>query len=471
MAPAGCLNRTENDVAAVANPNTGVTVYDTFGTGGTWGVVGGTSAATPIITAVYALAGKPAQGLYRRTGAFNDVTAGANGRCEPDRSYLCTAKRGYDGPTGLGTPNGTAGFSSRGAQGVTLLDPGAQDVGVNAGVKLTVRAVDSESARSLSYRATGLPPGLKITSVRRSLDGTISGRLPATAGSYHVTVTAKDKRTGRAGSTRFTFYVIGSLTVSAPAFGNVRQNDVAGSCLSTKGGATAPGTAVQIGPCNVSTASNWAYVAGAHPGQAGRLRIAGGICLGLKRTNAVLQACGGASGQSWDYDLTYNAVGTPTSYLFNPASGRCLTGRGYGTGRSVGVAVCSSTGFENWVLTNLSLRSGVAGQCGSFSGIPGQKALSAACAGTADQAFRIFGDKIAGLAGRCFDVHGLLANGVVIPQRCNRSRTAFSQQWLTGPAGALINANSGKCLDNPGDGQPLIQEDCYGLPGEIWAIN
>ncbi len=478
VSPAGCLNRTENDVAAVANPATGVTVVDTYLTGGMWGVVGGTSVATPIITAVYALAGKPAKGtypasyLYRHAGAFNDVTAGANGKCEPSRSYLCTAKRGYDGPTGLGTPKGTAGFSSRGAQPVTVLDPGTQDAGVNAGFKLTVQAVDSDgSARSLSYHATGLPPGLKIAPAPRSLNAIISGTLAVTPGGYHVTVTAKDSRTGRTAVTRFSIYVIPSLTVSAPSFGNVLVNDVAGSCLSSQGEATAPGTPVQIGPCDLSTASNWAYVAGARPGQAGKMAISGGICLGLSGTNAVLQTCNGASGQVWDYQLSYNPSNIPTSYLVNPASGRCLNGQTYAEGTRVVASSCSSANFQNWVLHNLSLRSSLPGLCASYSGTPGQKARSAACAATTDQALAISGDAIAGYADSCFDVHSSLDNSAVIPDLCNGSATGYSQQWLTGPGGELINSDSGKCLDDPGSGQPLLQEDCYDLPGEIWAIN
>ena len=55
-ASGGCLNRTENDVAAVANPKPGVAFYDTYHKSG-WSVMGGTSVATPIIAAVYALAG------------------------------------------------------------------------------------------------------------------------------------------------------------------------------------------------------------------------------------------------------------------------------------------------------------------------------------------------------------------------------------------------------------------------------
>ena len=108
----GCSNRMVADVAAVADPNTGVAVYDTYKTSG-WLVFGGTSVASPIIASVYALAANTA-GLsggsypYGHTGSLYDVVSGSNGTCSV--SYLCTAGSGYDGPTGLGTPNGVGAF-------------------------------------------------------------------------------------------------------------------------------------------------------------------------------------------------------------------------------------------------------------------------------------------------------------------------------------------------------------------------
>lgn len=113
-----CTRRTVADVAADANPNTGVAVYDTYGSSG-WLVFGGTSVASPIIASVYALsghtAGTPAQLAYgASSGSLFDVTSGSNGRCTSRRStsgaYLCTGEPGYDGPTGNGTPNGTGAF-------------------------------------------------------------------------------------------------------------------------------------------------------------------------------------------------------------------------------------------------------------------------------------------------------------------------------------------------------------------------
>jgi hypothetical protein len=111
----GCARRTNNDVAAVADPNTGVAVYDTYDQGG-WLEVGGTSASSPIIASTFALAGHPAAGtfpssyIYRHTSSLFDVTSGADGSCAT--AYLCHGEVGYDGPTGWGTPNGVTDFTS-----------------------------------------------------------------------------------------------------------------------------------------------------------------------------------------------------------------------------------------------------------------------------------------------------------------------------------------------------------------------
>jgi subtilase family serine protease len=106
-----CFRRTVGDVSAVADPNTGVWVYDTYQAGG-WLVFGGTSVASPIVASVYALAGNArsityGQYPYSHAASLNDVTQGSNGGCG---NYLCRARAGYDGPTGLGTPNGTGAF-------------------------------------------------------------------------------------------------------------------------------------------------------------------------------------------------------------------------------------------------------------------------------------------------------------------------------------------------------------------------
>ena len=109
-----CARRAVADVSAVADPNTGVAVYDSYtyqGVGG-WLVFGGTSVSSPLIASVYALAGNASATSYgsypySHTAALNDVTGGSNGSCG---NVLCNATSGWDGPTGLGTPNGTGAF-------------------------------------------------------------------------------------------------------------------------------------------------------------------------------------------------------------------------------------------------------------------------------------------------------------------------------------------------------------------------
>jgi subtilase family serine protease len=97
----------------VADPATGVAVYQTYGASG-WSVYGGTSAAAPIIAAVYALAGTPSSSSYpasfpyAHTSSLFDITSGSNGSCG---APICKAGTSWDGPTGLGTPNGTTAFA------------------------------------------------------------------------------------------------------------------------------------------------------------------------------------------------------------------------------------------------------------------------------------------------------------------------------------------------------------------------
>ena len=202
----GCTRRTDNDVAAVADPNTGLAVYDTYSQGG-WLEVGGTSASSPIVASVYALAGTPASGtypgsyIYQHTSNLFDVTSGADGSCSP--AYLCTGEVGYDGPTGWGTPDGTTAFSNGGSSGntVTVTNPGSQTGTVGTAASLQISATDSASGQTLTYSATGLPAGLSIS----SSSGLISG-TPTTAGTSSVTVTATDT-TGAHGSASFSWTI------------------------------------------------------------------------------------------------------------------------------------------------------------------------------------------------------------------------------------------------------------------------
>jgi subtilase family serine protease len=110
----GCARRTVADVSAVADPATGVAVYDstTYQGRSGWLVFGGTSVAAPVVGGVYALGGvssvNGANLPYSHPSSLFDVSGGSNGSC--GGTYLCTSVAGYDGPTGLGTPNGAGAF-------------------------------------------------------------------------------------------------------------------------------------------------------------------------------------------------------------------------------------------------------------------------------------------------------------------------------------------------------------------------
>jgi hypothetical protein len=113
----GCTKRMVADVSAVADPVTAVWTYDTYQSSA-WGRVGGTSVSAPIIASVYAISGNAATVVYgsypyAHTGSLYDIISGTNDRTDPTcggtSPYYCTAGPGYDGPTGLGTPNGATG--------------------------------------------------------------------------------------------------------------------------------------------------------------------------------------------------------------------------------------------------------------------------------------------------------------------------------------------------------------------------
>lgn len=148
-ADTGCPDkRATDDVSAVADPETGLAVYNTLGQDG-WAQYGGTSLAAPLVAAMYALAGTPVPGTYPVTYPYrkdkaahlNDITEGSNGGCG---NQLCNARTAWDGPTGVGTPNGIAAL--------TLGDYGQISGTVTGGTKhqaiagATVSVTDSTGA-------------------------------------------------------------------------------------------------------------------------------------------------------------------------------------------------------------------------------------------------------------------------------------------------------------------------------------
>ena len=112
----GCAHRTLNDISAMADPNPGVSVYDSYLSNQPgWRTYGGTSVATPLVASAIAASGAShaflnAAAVYAIAPYLNDVLSGSNGNCD---SYLCSAGAGYDGPSGNGSPPGLNAFRSQ----------------------------------------------------------------------------------------------------------------------------------------------------------------------------------------------------------------------------------------------------------------------------------------------------------------------------------------------------------------------
>jgi hypothetical protein len=125
----------------------------------------------------------------------------------PSSCWLIDVEAGFElwqGGAGLATNSFSVNVNgSGGGNTVTVTSPGNQTGTVGTAASVQVRASDSASGQTLSYSATGLPPGESINSSTGLISGT-----PTTAGTYNVTVTARDG-TGASGSAAFT-WTIGS---------------------------------------------------------------------------------------------------------------------------------------------------------------------------------------------------------------------------------------------------------------------
>lgn len=214
--PATCSGREVTDISADANPQTGFAAYDTYGESG-WLVFGGTSLSTQVIGAAYAVASTTGtikalpQDLYTGTTpnalGLVPVTSGSNGSCG---NYLCNAadtlSGGYNGPSGLGTPNGVSALAT---------------ASVTSGSLRFSPTSDSLSAGGVAGPVTVSLSSPQTSNVTVALSTTSSG------GSFSNSATGTFSSTSSlsiaAGSTSASFYykdtVAGSPTVTASASG------------------------------------------------------------------------------------------------------------------------------------------------------------------------------------------------------------------------------------------------------------
>ena len=179
QATAACPRRAASDLSAVAGAP-GIAVYNTHQGG--WIAMQGTSAAAPLVAALFAARGLGnvlPEYIPALAGALHDITAGATGSCA-----LCKAAPGWDGPTGYGTPDASSlggGDGEPGQDGasvdVTAPEPGAVvepgfavvlDVtgAITITVKLDGALVGSASAPPYRFATpAATPPGPHVVTV------------------------------------------------------------------------------------------------------------------------------------------------------------------------------------------------------------------------------------------------------------------------------------------------------------------
>jgi hypothetical protein len=496
-----CANRTENDVSAVADASSGVDIYDSSADCGGYCDIYGTSVATPVITAMYALAGTPAANTYpasypyAHSSDLTHVTSGSDGSCEASRQYLCNAAHslsdGYNGPAGLGTPNGNLTPFTETATGdvVSVANPGTYDLQQGVSVSLpAIKAVDSASGQTLKYSAAGLPAGLSINSA----SGVISGKVVYVENdTVHATAT---DGTGASATVYFRIEASASLRADYHAGTGLVQLDWDAKCLDDNGNKSANGNKIQIWQCTSGDAGqDFSFVPQTSPGevadaglsQLGTIDIHG-KCLNIVSNGTAngsklqLYTCNGGANELWEITGGYGQ-------LYNPASGRCIDdpSSSKSNGTQLDIWSCNDEPWQDWVLPSSPFESAVPGKCINDSGnstANGAAIVSYTCNGAGNEKLEV---ATAGayavllVNGKCLNATGNGTNDGTVIQlyTCvNSSDDVYAANlWYLTAYGQIENAQAQKCLAIPNNSTAnstrLELEDCYGEPGEIWAAS
>jgi GH25 family lysozyme M1 (1,4-beta-N-acetylmuramidase) len=355
-----------------------------------------------------------------------------------------------------------------------------------------VQSLNSLNGQSVTYTATGLPPGLSISS-----SGLISG-TPTASGSYGALVTATPASTanGAKSSTLLSIWEIPStLTISAisgvlstmgtPVSQQVTATDAnPGATLTYSASGLPPGLSINSatglisgwpvtggtyqnpkvtvtdGQGNTASATfEWIVGTPADTGVTGQIRQFGGSnkCVDdpssktANWTPVDLVTCGGKSNQTW------TAVQDGTIRVL----GHCLTASGIG----VYLFACNNTISEQWKAGSFgSIVSARYGTClnGSPGGVAeGTKLTTASCQNTASKVNQHWSRPVApivsGVGARCLNVVPLPGQAVTY-YTCGNYAT---EHWTLTPSGTLQVQSSGKCLtEHSTDGSALIQYNC-----------
>jgi GH25 family lysozyme M1 (1,4-beta-N-acetylmuramidase) len=337
--------------------------------------------------------------------------------------------------------------------GPVSLKQGSRSGSAGSPVSVQVTAADSLPGCTLRLTASGLPPGLSMTSC-----GKIIG-WPRAFGQYEVHVSASDSA-GPVATAAFGWRVYGARA-AGPA-GVIRLNRY--RCLAEGAGST-----IVVGRCG-TRAPKWTVVAD------GTLRLKGNCLAQVARFTRISSCSHGAV--HWQLG---GGNGKLTSGLANIATGQCLTDVGVRVGGRVGIGPCDHQALEQWLLPSGPIASGVPGYCLSDDHARGpvtQQVNVRWCKPSAQQTWTVQPTGQVQSGKYCLS----LASGIaqagrpVVLSTCGQ---AASQKWelYGGPTGVwLVNAAAGLCLADPGDraksGTGLVLGDCQlSDPGITWRVS
>ena len=344
-------------------------------------------------------------------------------------------------------------------QPVALTNPGPQEGAAGTAASVQLSASDSTSGQTPAYTASGLPAGLSISST-----GQITG-TPTTAGTSTVTVTAKDGD-GAQASTTFTWTVVAAAAgiAATPLVG------YSGLCLDIASDSNTDATKVDVYTCNGSDGQQWTQESNGTVQALGKCLdvVGGGTANG---TLVDLYTCNGTGAQQW--------VPQADGALLNPQSGSCLDDTGYSTtvGTQVQIWSCSGNSNQDWV-SPAAVTGAVTGYSSlcldvrSDSSADGTPVQVYTCNGTTAQSWTTQPNGTLKALGKCLEVtSGGTANGSLVDlSTCTGSG---GQNWQPQSDGALLNPQSGKCLDDTGSGGSGTQLQiwsCTGAANQNWVL-
>ena len=397
-----CTGRADNDIAAVASssttPDAPVAVYDSYNAAG-WVGTGETGVAAPIIAGIYADAGipgatdNPAAYPYEHPGGgyvnpgtaypyadgLNDVTSGSTGSCSP--ADLCTAAAGWDGPTGLGSPDSAVSLTASGSMSSPIYDDlgattdtcadnsGNNQVNNNkidiyecngTGAQVWTLEADGSIHNGTSSFCMGVTGGGTANGtliILRNCNGNASQEWRVMANGELINQNSgtclDDSGNTTTNGTQLQIWncngniqqAWAELAPVPSSTGTITMQSPSGECIDNNGNNLANNNKIDIWSCNNSAAQNWAIQPGATIQNAGS-----SYCIGVKAgatTNGsltILYSCNAHTDQEW--------IPQSNGTLLNLKSGKCLDDPSDSTtnGTQQQIWTCNTNPQQNWTL-------------------------------------------------------------------------------------------------------------------------